>query len=62
MKMFIRDLKTNKKYLIKGISCKQYQTGEYSESELFEKIYQLLIKHDIQESELINDKGQRVDV
>ena len=60
--IYIRDTKTKKKYLIKGISEAQYSSGNYVEGEMFDKIYQLLIKHDIKDVELINKKGERVDL
>jgi hypothetical protein len=59
--IYIRDAKTKKKYPIKGITESQYNTGNYAETEMFDKIYQLLIKHDIQDGELINKKGERLD-
>ena len=60
MKVFLRDNKTKKKYIIKGISTKQYQKGEYDETLLFETIYQLLMKHNIDDGVIIDKDGVRL--
>ena len=60
MKIFLKDLETNKKYPIKGITQTQYEMGDYSEVELFDMIYKLLMKHRIVESAIVNVKGERV--
>lgn len=59
--IYIRDSKTKKRYLIKGISEQQYKNDE-NYTDLYDKIYKLLIKHDIQDAEIINEKGQRIDL
>jgi len=59
--IYIRDSKTKKRYLIKGISEQQYKNDE-NYTDLYDKIYKLLIKHNIQDAEIINEKGQRIDL
>ena len=61
-KLYIKDADTNKKYLIKGFSVQQYVSGEYLETELFQKIYEILMEHNIENTELIDSKGNRVDL
>ena len=58
--IYIRDAKTRKKYLLKGFTEQEYNNGT-RETELFDKIYKLIIKHDIQDGEIINNKGERID-
>ena len=60
MKVYIRDMGKTEKHLVKGITAKQYETGDYDEGELYSKIYEILTKYDIQEAELINSKGERL--
>jgi hypothetical protein len=54
-------MKTKKKYLLKGFTEQEYHNGT-RETELFDRIYKLLIKHDIQDGEIINNKGERIDL
>jgi len=61
-KLYIKDTETNKKYVIKGFSVSQYVTGEYLETELFQKIYEILMEHSIENTELVDSKGNRVDL
>lgn len=60
MKVFLKDNDTKKQYVIKGISAKQYKKGEYDEAQLFETIYQLLMKHAIDDGVLIDKNGVRL--
>ena len=59
--IYIRDSKTKKKYALKGFTEQDYNEGN-REAELFDRIYKLLIKHDIQDGEIINKKGERIDL
>ena len=59
--IYIRDMRNKKKYLIKGITEQQYRNDD-NYTDLYDKIYKLLIKHDIQDAEIINEKGERLDL
>jgi hypothetical protein len=54
-------MRNKKKYLIKGITEQQYRNDD-NYTDLYDKIYKLLIKHDIQDAEIINEKGERLDL
>ena len=58
MKIYVREMGKSEKYLIKGITLEQYETGKYDETELYSKIYEILTKYDISDAELVNSKGE----
>lgn len=60
MRVFLRDTKTKKKYAIKGINAKDYKDGRYDETELYSQIYEILIKHNIEDGEIIDKSGTKL--